>query len=198
MSKKALEDTKYELIKSHLIDPDSSPLSTEHQVLLDRIISASKVLDKNPIQKQAVALHRAKYTNISLSQAYEDIKLAMRMYNTLYTFDFDFWKTWLINDIVKNIEKARNIGSHQALKVIAIEHANMIKAIGEKPENLEDPLRNEKNSFFILVQNNNSTSIKLDINNLHKLPDASLRELNKALFAGKEISITDAEEEMKV
>ena len=65
----------------------------------------------------------------------------------------------------------------------------------EKPENMDDPLRNEKHAFYILVQNNNTT-VKLDIDNLHKLPDGTLRELNKALFSGKEITIEEAEQEM--
>jgi hypothetical protein len=195
MSKLALADTRYELIKAHIIDPDNSPLSKENQFILERILCAAKILDKNPTIKTAVALHKVKYKEISRSQAYEDIKLAMKLYNTIHTFDFDFWKIWLMNDIVKNIERARNIGSHHALKVIALEHANMIKAIGEKPENMDDPLRNEKHAFYILVQNNNTT-VKLDIDNLHKLPDGTLRELNKALFSGKEITIEEAEQEM--
>lgn len=195
MSKRALEETKYELIKAHIIDPDNSPLNEEHQEMLARIISAAKILDKNPIQKQAVALHLQKYNNISKVQAYQDIKFAMRMYNSLHVFDYDFWKTWLINDIIKNIERCRNMHSHQAFKVIAIEHANMIKALGEKPLDAEDPLRNEKHAFYILVQNNN-TSVKLDINNLSKLPESTLKELNKALFAGKEITTDEAELEM--
>ena len=195
MSKRALEETKYELIKAHIIDPDNSPLSEEHRIMLDRIVSVAKILDKNPIQKQAVALHRVKFPEISMFQAYQDIKFAMRLYNSIHVFDFDFWKLWTINDIVKNIERARNMNNHQSLKVIAMEHANMLKAIGEKPIDAEDPLRNEKHDFYILVQNNN-TSVKLDINNLSKLPESTLRELNKALFAGKEITVEEAEQEM--
>jgi hypothetical protein len=76
MSRPALEETKFELIKAHVLDPDNSPLSAEKYELLERVISASKVLDKNPIQKQAVAIHQQKYPGISRSQAYEDLRLA--------------------------------------------------------------------------------------------------------------------------
>ena len=69
MSRPALEDTKYEMIKAHVLDPDNSPLSPEKHELLERVISASKVLDKNPIQKQAVAIHQQKYPDISRAQA---------------------------------------------------------------------------------------------------------------------------------
>ena len=195
MSKRALEETNYELIKAHILDPANSPLSPEQENMLDRITSAAKVLDKNPIQRQAVALHKAKFNEISIRQAYEDVKMAMRLYNTIHTFDYDFWKIWLINDIVKNIDRCRNRGTHHDLKTIAAEHANLIKAIGEKPEISDDPQRNEKHAFYILVQNNN-TNVKIDIDNLHKLPIGTLNELNKTLFSGREISIEEAQEEM--
>lgn len=196
MSRKALEDTSFELIKAHVLEPESSPLPLELQEQLDRVISVSKILDKNPIQKQAIAIHQAKFPGLSKSQAYEDIRLAVRLFNTIHTFDYDFWQTWLINDIVKNIERCRNNGTPQAYRVIAMEHANMIKALGERPTELEDPRRTEKHSFYVLVQNNN-TSVKIDLNNLEKLPAATLQELNRALFGGKEITDAEAEEIFK-
>lgn len=193
--KKALQDVNYELIKGHVLDPSNSPLTLEQQELLDRVISAAKILDKNPVQKHASAIHQAKYPNISRSQAYEDLRLAVKLFNTLHEFNYAFWQTWLINDIVNNIQNCRNNGSHQAFKVIAMEHANLLKAIGEKPDELEDPRRLEKQDFYILVQNNNTT-FKVDINSLEKLPTATLNELNKALFS-KEITEAEAEEIFK-
>lgn len=193
MSRTALEDTKYEQIKAHMIDPDNSPLSAEKQEMLERVISASKILDKNPIQKHAVGLHQQIYPHISRSQAYEDLRIAVRLFNTLHTFDFDFWRTWLLNDIVENIKKCRNAESEKDRRVIAMEHANLIKIIGEKPEDLPDPKRNEKHQFYILIQNDNR-QVKIDINNLKDLPEAALRELNRAIYGGNEITETDAEE----
>jgi len=192
MSRKSLQDNRYELIKAHILDPENSPLPQEHKQQLERIIDASRILEKNPMQKQAVALLRAKYPDTGRTQAYEDIRLAVKLFNTLHTFDFDFWHSWLINDIVKNIERCRNLGTAKAFGVIASEHANLIKALGDKPEEIVDPKRNEKHAFYILVQNNN-TQVKLDINDLHKLPVNTLQELNRALFA-KEINDTEAEE----
>ena len=193
MSRKALEDTRFELIKAHILEPDNSPLNPEQQEILDRVISIAKVLDKNPIQKQAVAIHQVKFPELSRSQAYEDLRLAMRLFNTIHTFDYDFWQTWTINDIVRNIERCRNNATPQAYRVIAMEHANLIKILGERPTELEDPRRTEKHSFYILVQNNNN-SVKIDMNNLEKLPAGTLQELNRALFGGKEITEAEAEE----
>jgi len=193
MSRTALEDTNYEMIKAHMIDPDSSPLSPEKQEMLDRVISASKVLDKNPVQKHAVGLHQQKYPHISRAQAYEDLRMAVRLFNTLHTFDYDLWRTWLLNDIVENIRKCRNGESEKDRRVIAMEHANLIKIIGEKPTELPDPKRNEKHQFYILI-NNDNRQVKVNLNDLKDLPEAALRELNRAIYGGNEITETDAEE----
>ncbi|MFZ4549377.1 MAG: hypothetical protein ACOYN4_18165 [Bacteroidales bacterium] len=196
MSFPAIDDTSYEMIKSHILNPDSSPLPIQQQNHLDRIIAAGKILDKNPIAKNAAYMLRAKYPEISFRTAIRDVSLAMRLFNTIHSFDYDFWHTWLINDIVANITKCNNDGSPTARKTIAIEHANLLKAIGEKPTDLEDPKRLEKQSFYILIQNNTNT-VKVDVDNLHKLPEATLREINRIVFTGKEITETDAEEIFK-
>jgi len=193
MSRTALEDTNYELIKANVLDPDTSPLSPEKKEMLERVVSASKILDKNPIQKQAVAIHQQKYPHISRAQAYEDLRFAVRLFNTLHTFDYDLWRNWILSDIVKNIDKCRNAESEKDRRVIAMEHANLIKILGEKPTELPDPKRTEKHQFYILIQNDNR-KVKIDINNLKDLPESALRELNRAIYGGNEITEADAEE----
>ena len=76
-----------------------------------------------------------------------------------------------------------------------MEHANLLKAIGEKPEVLEDPRRNEKHQFYIVV-NVDNTNVKIDLNNLKKIPHEILAELNSSLFGGREITDIDAQEIM--
>jgi hypothetical protein len=191
--RKALTDNKYELIKAHVLDPEHSPLTLEHQEILDRVISVSKILDKNPLQKHAIAIHQVKYPNIGKTQAYEDMRLAIKLFNTFHTFEFDFWQTWLINDICQNIENARKGNNYQDRRVIAMEHANLIKAIGKRPEELTDPRRNEKHQFYFVININNE-AVQIDLNNLKKLPAETLNELNKALFGGQEITDVEAEE----
>lgn len=196
MSKTALEEIHHELIKAHVLDPDNSPLNHEHQEMLERIISASKVLDKNPIQKNAAALHLAKYPHIGRTRAHLDMRLAIRLFNTLQNFDYNFWQSWLINDIVKNIERARLDGKVAAMRVIAMEHANLIKAIGDRPTEMPDPAITEKHDFYIMVNINNE-QFKLDYAKLRSLPEATRQELTKALFAGAEVIPEDAIEMMK-
>jgi hypothetical protein len=179
--KKALEDEKYELIKAHVLAPDDSPLSREHQDQLDRIMSIAKLLDRQPIQKNAVAIHMQKYRDISRSQAYEDCKMAMRLCNTIHSFDYDFWHHWLIEDIIKNIKRCENKNDHHYRRVIALEHANLLKAIGERPEQKIDPKLVEQNNFIIQVQINNEL-FNIDANKLHNLPESLKKVVTDALI----------------
>ena len=197
MARKALTDQKHEDIMAHIHDPENSPLAPELKEQFDRVISVSKLLDKYPTIKQAVEIHKSKFKSISHATAYRDVDLARRVYNSMHTFDYDFWKSWLINDIVKNIQRCENKNgdSHQHRRVIAMEHANLIKVIGEKPEELPDPTRNEKHNFYIMVNVNNQ-NIKLDLEQLSKLPNDTLQELNKAIMGGREIDDQGAAEIM--
>ena len=196
MPYKAIEDTSYELIKAHILDPENSPLSEHHQEMLERISSAAKILDKNPLHKNAAAILMQKYPNISRTTAYVDLSLATKLFNTIHNFDYDFWHTWLINDIVRNIQHCENQMDASHRKIIAIEHANLLKAIGEKPEEVQDPAKNEKHQFYLLIQNNHQ-QIKIDVNNLSNLPSTVLRELNKLIFTGEEITEDQANQIMK-
>ena len=74
-----------------------------------------------------------------------------------------------------------------------MEHANLIKAIGPKPENLPDPKRQEKTNYYIVVNNNDNKQVKVDLNVLAKMDPSALRELNKAIYGGGEITEEDAE-----
>lgn len=195
MARTAIEDVSYELIKAHILNPEESPLNNEQQVMLDRVLSLAKVLDKNPTTKHALALHQAKYPDIGQRRAYYDLELTKKLFNTIHKFDYDFWQTWLINDIVANIQRARNDNTPASRRVIAMEHANLIKAIGEKPDIPADPKLTEKHQFYILIQQDNR-QIKLDYNLLQQLPKSTLKELNQVLFAANEISDGEAEEIM--
>ena len=195
MTKKALSDQNYQLIKNHILDPENSPLAPALQFQLDRLVSATKLLDKNPVKKHAVALHRRKFPGISTATAYKDLNDAAKLYSTYHNFDWDFWQNWILQDITENIKKCRNIGTAQHLKIIAQEHANLLKAIGEKPSDIDDPTRHEKSQFFILVQLGNK-NLPIDLDKLDKLPSATLKELNKVLFSGKQIDDVEVEEIM--
>jgi hypothetical protein len=192
--KRALEDTRYETIKAHFIDPEHSTLSKFDQELLERVVSMARLLNRYPIQKNAVALHMKKYPDIGRSQAYEDCRMAMKLFNTMYSFDYDFWHTWLINDIVKNIERCQKSDDPKDRRNIAQEHYNLIKALGEKPNKEIDPKLMEAHTFIIPVQINN-TQYNFDLQKFLDLPDALRKKVADALIS--DIKEIEAAEIMK-
>ena len=195
MSKIALENRPSEIIKAHILDPENSPLTPEYQDMLNRSISLTKLLDKHPIAKNAIKYHRILYPNISQSTAYTDLNLARKLFNNYQDFDYDFWLSWSLNDITTNIEKCRSTNLSSDRKIIAMEHANLARILGKRPEEPIDPLRNEKHSFYIMVNVGNQ-SVKLDLNTLHKLPLNTVQDLTRALLAENEIDEQGAAEIM--
>ena len=151
MSIERLRKENYLAIKNHILNPDDSELHPRLQHQLDRMVSAAKLLEKNPIKTQAVKIHRRMYPELSLRAAFYDLNDAAKLYNTYHSFDWDFWNNWLLEDITKNIEKCNKAQTAQDRKIIATEHANLLKAIGEKPSELDDPTRHEQNQFFIQI-----------------------------------------------
>ena len=195
MSKKALEDYNYETIKAHCLCPEESPLPVEQQEQFNRARAIARILDINPVVKNAIALHMKLYPEISMSLAYRDYHLSLRLFASLRTFDFDSWNTFMLNDIVDTIQKLKKHNTVAALKSIILAHAVLKKVVGEKPIELPDPERNEKHQYFIIVQNN-VKQIKININKLKDLPEGVLEDFNPSLWAGEEITDIEAEEIM--
>lgn len=181
----ALEDQKYELIKSAILDPENNPLPEYLQETLDRTLTASRILEKNPVQKNAVAILKAKYPSISRAQAYEDCKRAVRLFNSTHTFDYEFWQYWLLQDIAEMIQKAKDLGD---LKAWAAGHKNLITALGEKPEIPIDPKILEKNTIIISLQVNNKV-INIDYKDFQKMP----AEARNIILGSLDQEITDVQ-----
>jgi hypothetical protein len=179
MPKLALTDQTFENIQAYCLNPnaDRTALLPEQKKILDRWISASKVLDKYPIQSKAVAIHMKKYPEIGRTQAWDDLKKAKKLFNSLHTFDYEWWHSWLINDICKQIEAAKQAGD---LKAWAKGHENLQKAIGNKPDVPIDPRLIEQHIFIIPIQVRDEV-IKLDYNTYLEIPPHIRRKLTNKL-----------------
>ena len=195
MSTKALENQSYEMIKAHVLSSEDSPLPVAQQQIFDRAMAMAKILTKNPVVKNAIALHRRLHPEISLKTAYRDYHLSLRLFQSLQTFDFDSWNTFMLNDIVETIKKLHKHNTVASLKAIILAHAVLKKVIGDKPGDLPDPERNEKHQFYILIQNDYGQT-KVDINSLKDVPVTLLSELNRSIWGGQEITETIAAEIM--
>jgi hypothetical protein len=195
MSYKSLTELPADIIKAHILNPENSPLPVHYQELFGRVVSMTKILQKQPVTRNAIKFHRALYPDISIKIAYSDLHLARQLFTSYQDFDFDFWMTWTINNIHANIAKCQSTNTSADRKIIAQENANLVRLLGKKPEIPVDPLRNEKHNFFIMVDINNKR-IKVDADELHQLPLSSIKELNRAIFSGNEIDEQGAVEIM--
>lgn len=178
MNNKSIQDLDHQLVKAHFQTPEQSPLPKSKQEILNRATAAAKILDKNPVRKNAVALLRALYPEISRATAFRDLTLAESLFPSFRTFDYDLWKTFLLNDIVENILRCRKINTVAAHRVIIMEHVNLLKVIGKRPEVKPDPNRDEPRQFFLMVPDFDS-KVKVDIQALRDLPVTGIKELKK-------------------
>lgn len=177
--RKALEDQDFENIKSYLLEGNEAALPAHQKLMLDRWVAASKLLDKNPVMKNAVAILRLKFPGLSRTQAYEDCRNAIRMFNSKKDFDFDLWRNWLLDDIIKLCIKARESGD---LKSWALAQRNLIAALGEAPVQDIDPKLLEKHPIVIPIQVNNNT-YNMDFNKFLSLSIDQRTKLADALVA---------------
>jgi len=184
MKPKALDEYDYEEIKAAMLDPLNSSLAPIQQEKLERTVSAAKILDRYPIRKHAVAMLQAKYPGLGLTQAYADIKMAMRIFNSMYTFDYDWWHDWLISNIVEQIQASKDAGD---LKSWAAGNANLMKAIGERPPEILDPKLTRAHQFILVIQNGKREKT-INLDTIEKLPAHERKEITDSL-------ITDIDDE---
>lgn len=189
MARHALEDQKYELIKAHILAPDDSPLPPDMQEQLNRILSMAGTLDRYPISKHAVAIHLKKYKGLRRTQAYSDCDMAKRLFPTIKNNQYDFWQTWLINDISESIRRCKNYHNIKAEKVIASLYNVMIKAIGEKPAKDIDPKLVEQHTFVLTV-NINGVPTNIDLMSFLGLSPGARKKFTDAIIT--EIDDDDA------
>lgn len=186
----ALEDHQWQTIKSAILDPGNIVLDPEQQTMLERWVNASRLMDRYPNKKNAIAIHRKKYPEISISTAYRDMDAAMRLFNSLQTFDFDWWHTWMLNNTVDLIRRCMTAND---LKSWASAMAVLKKIIGEKPLEELDPKLVQKHTFIIMV-GRQGNQVPVDISRTDHFSPQTRKELSDALF--EEVSESEALEIM--
>ena len=177
--RKALEDQNFENIKAYILEGNEKSLPEHQRIILDRWLCASKLLDRNPVMKNAVSLLRLKFPGLSRTQAYEDCRNAIRMFNSKKDFDFDLWRNWLLEDIVNLCAKARETGD---LKAWALAQRNLINALGEAPAEDIDPKLIEQHQITVAIQDNNNT-YNFPINKLLSMPITTRTKVADALIS---------------
>jgi len=178
MSKTALLETTFDKIVAHCLDPDSSTLSKEQQILFDRWNSADDLLRRYPKDRQSIIMHRKKYPDLSQTQAYDDIRNAKRLFNYTNPVDKEFIRRWVIQDCLTMIEISKSIGP-RGLKSWNNARLQLIKAaqLEETEKILPNPEILESHQFFTVI-NIGGQHIKLDLDAFNKLPISTRKDLS--------------------
>ena len=185
-----LIEQHYTAIQAHILDPDNSPLPEKLRPMMNRVLTAAKLLDSYPVEGHIIRLMQAKYS-VTATTVRKDIQLAKTLFKTNHTFDWDFWQAWQLKDQMELIREAKLRGDlkawNNAKKVLH-------KIIGDKPEAVEDPRRMERNVFNIQVNYNGQTMV-IDFDKLRSLDPKLRAEVLQCLY--EPVSDAQAEEIME-
>ena len=188
---KPIEDLAWQSVKRAIVDPDHCTLPEEQIVMLNRIVSLARLLDRHPQGKTALNIHQQKYSEICRSTALNDLRYARELNVSHASFDYEFWHNWLVNDIVNQIQSAKERGD---LRNWSDGHANLLRAIGEKPTSEMDPKLIEKHTFIIHL-NQESKTVNINMKEIDSYSRDQLKALSDGIYT--EISEDDAEEIFK-
>ncbi len=171
-------ETSFAKIQKWINDPDSNKISESDKKIFDRLDFADTQLRRKPRKKEAAQLIAAKF-NITLRQAYNDLWYAQKLFGSIHPFNKDWWRNWLIEDIVTLIESCKVTGD---LKTWASAHANLVKAIGldQKEEIPIDPEILSQHNYYTVINVDNK-SIKIGLEDLIKIPLSSRKRVLDAL-----------------
>ena len=185
-----LLEQHYTAIQAHILDPDNSPLPEKLRPMMNRVLTAAKLLDSYPVEGHIIRLMQAKYS-VTATTVRKDIQLAKTLFKTNHTFDWDFWQAWQLKDQMELIHEAKLRGDlkawNNAKKVLH-------KIIGDKPEAVEDPRRMERNVFNIQVNYNGQTMV-IDFDKLRSLDPKLRAEVLQCLY--EPVNDAQAEEIME-
>lgn len=173
LGRPSVADQTFTDIQQHMLDPVRFPLPEGMQDVFDRVVAAARLLDDYPEDRQCKKMLRAKFPNVTLAQLQKDVDLARELFKTQHKFDWDFWRQWRINDILKLLKRAKE---RDDLKMWNEAHKTLQQIIGDKPEAIDDPRRMERNLFFIQVNNGTGKPVYVPLDKIRSLKSEELGE----------------------
>jgi hypothetical protein len=167
----------HDTIVAHILDPENSPLPERLKPQFDRVVTAALLLDQYHPTHVSPRL-MAKY-KVNIDTARRDVRLAIELFKTRHEVDWDFYNAWQVKDLVETIRICKNLNK-QKERIAA--HKVLREILGEPVQASEDPRRQEKNVFYIQL-NNNNTTVNIDLNKIKDLPAEEVRVLIEELQA---------------
>lgn len=175
MSKRPKDIAVFDRIEKWVANPEKfGELHPEDAEIFNRWSTADDLMRRYPARKTCVKFMVEKYS-YSIAQAYRDLSNAQLMFGTANVYNKEYIKNWLIEDILKLIQVAKEKGDNKARSAA---HANLIKVMGFdrddksviRPEDLE-----AHKYYAVLLMNGNS--LKIDLDEIDKIPMPSRQKL---------------------
>lgn len=166
--KRAKDAAMLDRLQKWASDPEKySKLNPEDSKIFERWSTADDLLRRYPSRKYCVSMMVAKY-GCDQATAYRDIANAQVFFGTVNVYNKDYIKGWLIEDILKLIQTAKEKGDTKARSAA---QANLIKVMGFdredksviRPEDLE-----AHKYYAVLISGKDA--IKIDLEKLDDIP----------------------------
>ena len=149
-------------------DPEKySKLHPEDSKIFERWSTADDLLRRYPSRKYCVSVLVAKY-GCDQATAYRDIANAQVFFGTVNVYNKEYIKGWLIEDILKLIQTAKEKGDTKARSAA---HANLIKVMGfdREDKSVIRPEDLEPHKYYAVLVNGKN-AIKIDLEKLDEIP----------------------------
>jgi len=179
MAKRPKDVAVFDRIEKWVADPEKfGELHPEDAEIFQRWSAADDLMRRYPARKTCAGLMIQKF-NYSLAQAYRDLANAQVMFGTVNVYNKDYIKNWLIEDILKLIQTAKDKGDTKARSAA---HANLIKVMGfdRDDKSLIRPEDIEPHRYFaVLVMGDQQ--LKIDLDDIDKVPITARQKLVHSL-----------------
>lgn len=149
------KEDNYEVVSLAVMQGNIATLNNEQKEVYERTRAAYSIVCETPVKNKAVKKLQALFPGISLSQAYNDIDYAIKIWNPKNRFDKEFLETILLNTLIDNITDPNSDEVARAKNL-----ATFQKYLSSLPQEPIDPKMMEKHDIYIQL-NMNGTIINL-------------------------------------
>lgn len=146
------KEDNYEVVSLAVMQGNISTLNYEQKEVYERTRAAYSIVCETPIKNRAVKKLQALFPGISISQAYNDIDYAIKIWNPKNRFDKEFLESILLNTLIDNITDPKSDESARAKNLSTFQ-----KYLSSLPQEKIDPTLMQKHDIYIQLNMNGTT-----------------------------------------
>ena len=185
MAKLLAADSSYLRIYDWVMNRDSVYISDKDKEIFDRLDFCDNQLRKYSKQRDVESMMRVKYPNISITQIKNDIACTKRLFSVINTFNKDYEKLFLLEDIKDTMIQARKKGD---LNARTKAQKNYSQVLGlDKDDIDESKLENHQ---YVLTIATKESVLKINLLEIGELPFTSKKRISDSLES--DMSVDDA------